>query len=162
VEYDDNSENVWRPDVPTRLLVVDDDAATLLGLTDALQRKLPDVAIQTASSAERALILMALEHFDVILSDVRMPGMDGMAFLKEIKTLCPETIVLLMSGCAPERRAEALRVGAREFLEKPFEIKELVAALRRAMQDAALAKSTSEAHPPSSSPLREAGPYGMI
>jgi|SRR5690348_8574908 len=144
------------------LLVVDDDPATLLGLSDALQRKLPDVAIQTASSAERALILMALEHFDVILSDVRMPGMDGMTFLKEIKALRPETIVLLMSGCAPEIGAEALRLGAREFLEKPFEIKELVAALRRAVQDAALTKSTSEARPPSSSPVHEARPYDVV
>jgi DNA-binding NtrC family response regulator len=132
--------------MPTRLLVVDDDAETLLGLTDALQRHVPEVAIQTASSAERALILMALEHFDVILSDVRMPGMDGVTFLKEIKTLCPETIVLLMSGCEPERHAEALRLGAREFFEKPFEIKKLVAALRHAVQDAALAKALREAN----------------
>jgi DNA-binding NtrC family response regulator len=133
--------------MPTRLLVVDDNDATLLGLTDALQRNFPDIAMHTASSAERALMLMELEHFDIVLSDVRMPGMDGITLLRAIKRLRPETIVLLMSGCEPERRAEALRLGAREFFEKPFEIKQLVAALKRAVEDAAASQSHSQDQP---------------
>ena len=127
----------------TRLLVVDDDAATLLGLAEAVKLRLPDVEIQSASSAERALILMALERFDIILSDVRMPGMDGVTFLKEIKTLCPETTILLMSAAA-DRRDEALRLGAWGFLEKPFTPEELAVILRRAIRDTSLARAVRE------------------
>jgi DNA-binding NtrC family response regulator len=132
--------------VPTRLLVVDDDAATLLGLSDGLQSRLVETHIETASSAERALILMALERFDIILSDVRMPGMDGLSFLKEIKALCPETIVLLMSGCAAERRDEAMQLGAWSFVEKPLVLDDLVASLQRAIRDARLVRDLRESN----------------
>jgi DNA-binding NtrC family response regulator len=136
----------------TRLLVVDDDAATLLGLSEALHPRLSETHIETASSAERALILMALERFDIILSDVRMPGMDGVTFLKEIKALCPETIVLLMSGCATERRDEALRLGAWDFVEKPFVLDSLVASLQRAIRDCQLLRDVRESNKQSVNP----------
>ena len=126
--------------VPTRLLVVDDDAATLLGLSDGLQRRLAETHIETASSAERALILMALERFDIILSDVRMPGMDSVTFLKEIKAVSPETIVLLMTACAADCRDEALRLGAWSFVEKPLALDDLVASLQRAIRDSYLVR----------------------
>jgi CheY-like chemotaxis protein len=116
-----------------RFLLVDDDPATLLALSEALRRRLPDIEIETASSAERALILMAVEQFTVILSDVTMPGMDGVSFLREIKTLCPDTLVVLMSGSATDYREEAIRHGAWSFITKPIEVDELVAALRSAI-----------------------------
>jgi two-component system C4-dicarboxylate transport response regulator DctD len=127
--------------MPTRLLLVDDDAATLLGLGDALERHLSDIEIHRASSAERALILMALDRFDVILTDVRMPGMNGLTFLKEIKARRPETLVVVMTGHADGCREEALRLGAWSFYEKPLDIPDLVASLRRAVNDAALVRA---------------------
>jgi DNA-binding NtrC family response regulator len=116
-----------------RFLIVDDDPATLVALSDALRRRLPDIEIETASSAERALILMAVKQFTLILSDARMPGMDGVSFVSEIKTLCPDTLVLLMSASATDYREQAIRHGAWSFIEKPFEVDELVAALRSAI-----------------------------
>jgi DNA-binding NtrC family response regulator len=125
--------------MPTRVLLVDDDAVTLQGLSELLSRRLPDIEIQGATSAERALILMALERFDIILSDVRMPGMDGLGLLQEIRNLSPETLVILMSGCEVERRDEAIRLGAWSFVEKPFVVEHLVALLGRAIAQCHLA-----------------------
>jgi DNA-binding NtrC family response regulator len=89
---------------------------------------------------------MAVERFDIILSDVRMPGIDGVAFLKEIKTLCPDTLTVLMSGCMADRGDEALRHGAWAFLEKPFEIDDLIALLQRAIRDCTLVRDLRAAN----------------
>jgi two-component system, NtrC family, response regulator AtoC len=134
--------------VRTRLLVVDDDVATLMALSDALRLRLPDMDVETASSAERALILTAAERFDIILSDVRMPGMDGMTLLKEIKALSPDTIVVLMSGCGSHYRDEALRLGAWSFVEKPFDIDTPMTSVRRAIRDSQMIRPPHESHPP--------------
>ena len=106
-----------------RLLIVDDDPATLLGLHDALQTKFPDADIFTAPSAEHALIRMnSSESFDIVLSDIRMPGMNGVVLLREIKARFPACIVFLMTGAQGDFRMEALRLGAAGLLEKPLDI----------------------------------------
>ena len=109
-----------------RLLIVDDDPATLLALHDALQTKFPEAEILTAPSAERALIrINSSEAFDIVLSDIRMPGMNGLVLLREIKARFPECIVFLMTGAEGDLRTEALRLGASGFLEKPLDTQQL-------------------------------------
>jgi DNA-binding NtrC family response regulator len=122
-----------------RLLIVDDDPVTLLGLREGLQFKFPDAVITTAGSAEDALSqLNSSIQVDVVLSDVRMPGMDGMGLLREIKARYPECVVFLMTGHGPELRLEALRLGASAFLDKPLDVQRLGTLLSRAVDQARL------------------------
>jgi two-component system, response regulator YesN len=69
-----------------RLLIVDDDPVTLLGLRDALQTRFPNITIVSADSGEHALRTLRTSRFDVVLSDVRMPGMGGMASVRSKPT----------------------------------------------------------------------------
>ena len=112
---------------------MDDDAVTLFALRDAFQRKFPDANIATAGCGGDALIRLAGSTFDVVLSDVCMPGMDGMVLLHEIKARYPECIVFMMTA-NPLFRMEALRLGAAAFIEKPLDMQRLGTLLLRAME----------------------------
>jgi DNA-binding NtrC family response regulator len=121
-----------------RLLVVDDDVAGLYALAEALRRRLPDVTVDTASSAERTLVLLGAARFDLVLTDFLMPGMDGLGLLRHIKAVQPDCTVFLMTGCDVGVRAEALRLGAAGFLQKPITPSEFVPLLRKALEQPSL------------------------
>jgi two-component system, NtrC family, C4-dicarboxylate transport response regulator DctD len=119
-----------------RILLVDDDAATLLALSDLFRRHLPDVILQTARNAESALALMAPGRFDLIISDVRMPGLTGIDFLRLVKADYPGTVVILFSGYETGVGVQAMQLGAYAFLEKPLIAGELIPLVRSAMEEA--------------------------
>jgi DNA-binding NtrC family response regulator len=119
-----------------RLLVVDDDPATRLALSETLRLHFADIVVETASAADRALILMATGDFDVVVSDIRMPGMSGMDFLKELKALRPETHVILVTGCELSLRYDALDNGAYAFFQKPIRTEQFLPIIRAALDDA--------------------------
>lgn len=101
-----------------RLLVVDDDPA-VVALVEAVLGEEQEVA--SADSAESALDRLDAVEPDVILLDVRLPGMDGIEFLELIRNRGVETPVVLMSSYAGEEtRDRGLARGAREFLSKPL------------------------------------------
>ena len=116
-----------------RLLIVDDDPVTLLGLRDALQLRFPDATISTADSAEDALSLMNTSRFDVVLTDVKMPGIGGMLLLGQIKRRYPECLVIVMTGHDAGLRVEALQEGASAFMEKPLDMNRLRGLLSRVL-----------------------------
>ena len=117
-----------------RLLIVDDDAVTLLGLREGLQLRFADAIIVTAGSAEDALTqLHSSGPFDLVLSDVRMPGMDGLGLLREIKTRFPDCVVFLMTAADENVRMQAFRLGAASFIEKPLDMQRLLGMLSRAL-----------------------------
>lgn len=122
--------------MPLRLLVVDDDPATRLALSETFRLRFADVVVETASAADRALILMATGDFDVVVSDIRMPGMSGMDFLQELKALRPETHVILVTGCDASLRYDALAHGAYAFFQKPIRTEEFLPVVRTALDDA--------------------------
>lgn len=122
------------------LLVVDDDEVLLVAIQDAIRFRLPNVAISTSPSAEEAIRLLTLHHYDVALSDIRMPLMDGYRFLAHIRSVRPTMPVLLMSGHLDGGSdAEAAQVGAFAILHKPLDrdvlIRQLQLALQRASKD---------------------------
>ncbi len=113
-----------------KLLVVEDDAALAAALADSLE--LADYVVTTASDAEQALRLLAEIPFDLVVSDVNMPGMNGFELLSHIKGRRPELPVLLITayGSIP-RAVEAMRLGAADYLVKPFEAATLLDAVAR-------------------------------
>jgi DNA-binding NtrC family response regulator len=127
-----------------RLLVVDDDAATLTALCDALRLNISDAAVSIARSGEDALLVLTTGRFDAVLSDVRMPGRSGMDLLREVKARYPDCPVFLMTGCEGKARPEAMSLGVAQFLEKPIDVKRLAFLLKQATDQAKLLKALRE------------------
>jgi len=116
-----------------RILIVDDDPGTLESLSRAFA--LEGYVAVTAPSAARALERLGEEPVDAVLSDVVMPGMDGLELLTRLRERCPEIPVVLMSGQATlEAAVEATRVGALDFVEKPVGLDRLLLTLRNALR----------------------------
>ena len=92
-------------------------------------------ATETAASAEEALALLGRTTFDLVLSDVRMPGLDGVALLAEIRKRAPETTVVLMTAYATVPQAvEVMRAGAWDYLVKPFSLDQIGLLLTRVLE----------------------------
>ena len=117
------------------ILIVDDDTALLQALPQALHLRIANVRVDTSDSALKALSLIEQHDYDAIVSDIKMPGMDGLALLAKIKELRPETPTLLITGHGEHNLAiQALRGGAYDFIQKPIDRDYFVAALLRAVQ----------------------------
>ncbi len=109
---------------PFRMLIVDDEKRMCAILKTALESE--TLAVTTADSGEAAWAALSVDSFDIILSDIKMPGMSGMDLLRRAKETAPETEVLLMTAYADAKTAvEAMKAGAYDYIIKPFEIDEL-------------------------------------
>src|SRR5579883_2054657 len=118
-----------------RILIVDDDPALLQALPEALQLRMDDLEVDTADSAAAALEQIAQIDYDAIITDIKMPGMDGLELLNKVKELRPETPTLLITGHGEHDLAvQALRGGAYDFIQKPIDRDYFVASLSRAVQ----------------------------
>src|SRR6266849_1582011 len=118
-----------------QILLVDDDVALLQALPQALSLKMDNVQVDTCDSAFEALEQIQEHEYDAIVSDIKMPGMDGLALLAKVQELRPETPTLLITGHGEHDLAlQALRGGAYDFIQKPIDRDYVVAALRRAIQ----------------------------
>ena len=112
------------------VLIVEDDAA----LRDALCAtvELAGFAVESADSGSRALQLVENSDCNLIISDVQMPGMDGLGLLHKLKTNVPDIPVVLMTAYGTiEKAVDAMRAGASDYLVKPFEAEILVKMIRR-------------------------------
>ncbi|RRJ84996.1 sigma-54-dependent transcriptional regulator [Aestuariirhabdus litorea] len=115
-----------------RILVVEDDRDLREALLDTLE--LADYDASAADCAEEAIKRLMLSHFDMVISDVNMPGMDGHDLLAHIKREHPQIPVLLMTAYGSVNRAvDAMKEGAVDYLLKPFEPKALLALLKRVL-----------------------------
>ncbi len=117
------------------ILIVDDDVALLEALPEALRLRMAPITIDTSDTAQAALERIATTDYDAIVSDIKMPGMDGLTLLQHIRQLRPETPTLLITGHGDHDPAiQALRYGAYDFIQKPIDRDYFVASLRRAIQ----------------------------
>jgi DNA-binding NtrC family response regulator len=115
-----------------RVLVVDDKDTMVKLLARVLS---PEFDVTTAADGTRALGVIGSRPFDVVISDIRMPGADGMAVLTETRRVQPDTEVILMTGFATVQAAvEAMKLGAYDYLQKPFEPEEALLLARRAAE----------------------------
>lgn len=120
-----------------RVLMVDDEKSFLKLATDVLLSRQCDVV--SASNAEEALTALESGFFDVVVLDIQMPGVDGLALLKRLSKERPTLQVMMLSGHATlQTVVEAMKLGAFEFLEKPLNVESFFQAIRRAAEKAQL------------------------
>ncbi len=125
------------------VLVVDDESLTLRTINRALSEEGFDVFV--AIDGEKALEVFQEEKPELVLVDIVLPGMDGIEVLREIKRQSPATIVLMMSAYhVVERAVEAMKLGAYDYLVKPFHLADMVSTMKRAAELLALRVRVTE------------------
>ena len=121
-----------------KILVIDDD--------DQIRRLLLDIFKKRydcwdVSSAEEALLILAEESFDLVISDINMGGMSGLELVPHVHSISADSIVLMISGQNNiETAIEALRAGAFDYILKPFDVRHVEAAVERALKQSSLLK----------------------
>ncbi|MEZ4667763.1 MAG: response regulator transcription factor [Anaerolineae bacterium] len=117
------------------VLVVDDEGAIRYSVSKTLQRI--GYQVDEAASGEEALDLIAKREYEVILTDIRMPGVTGVELLKRIKDISADAIVILMTGFASLGTAvESLRLGAHDYLIKPSSSQDIRQSVARGVERA--------------------------
>ena len=118
-----------------RILIVDDDTALLEALPEALRLRMNGIEIDTVETALDALDRIRDTDYDAVVSDIKLPGMDGLALLTEINGVRPGMPTLLITGHGEHDLAvQALRGGAYDFVQKPIDRDYFVRSLERAIQ----------------------------
>jgi response regulator RpfG family c-di-GMP phosphodiesterase len=132
--------------VPPRLLLVDDELEITEILADLLSE---DYICFKAGSAEEALARLQESEFELVISDITMPGMSGLEMIPHVKRISPDTVVVMISGMQTvESAIGALRHGAFDYLMKPFDLRQVEAVVKRALEhhDLIVAKKRYENH----------------
>lgn len=115
-----------------RVLFVDDEPNVLEGLRVLLRKQRARWEMEFANGGEQALAVLGARHFDVVVTDLRMPRVDGLELLKHLRDQHPRTVRVVLSGEAGKERALAAVPFAHQFLAKPCKLAELEAVLARA------------------------------
>jgi DNA-binding response OmpR family regulator len=117
------------------ILIVDDDGAVRYSIGKMLQRA--GYQVSAAASAEQALEMLAQQEFEVVLTDIRMPGLTGVELLSKLKESAPDAIVILMTAYASLGTAvEGLRLGAHDYLIKPISSQDIRHSVARGLERA--------------------------
>jgi DNA-binding NtrC family response regulator len=123
-----------------RVLIVDDEKLMRVSLENQLKKE--GFFVKAMKTAGDALKYVRNEDYDIVVSDLRLPGLDGIEFLKEIKGISQKTIVIIMTAYGTvESAVTAMREGAFDYICKPFSTDELIIKLERALN---YIKATSE------------------
>ncbi len=126
-----------------KILVVDDEDY----MREIVRRALEDVSFQVeeAADGDTALRMIRQYPYDVIITDLRLPGVPGEKILQEALAIFPETIVIIMTGFGNIQTAvDAIRMGAYDYLPKPFQLDELVMRVEKGLQERQLKQENSQ------------------
>jgi len=109
-----------------KLLIVDDEETLTFSLYQTFINAPIDCEVVTASSAEEAMEKLKNNKFNIIITDIAMPGMNGLELLARVKAMYPDTHVIVITAYGSDEREEkAYQLGATKYIEKPFELKDL-------------------------------------
>jgi DNA-binding NtrC family response regulator len=116
-----------------RIMIIDDEK--IVGDMAKMALEKEGYIVETFINAEPALERLRVERFDVVVTDLKMKGIDGMEVLRRVKNLYPETKVIMITAFANlDTAIEALRGDVYDFFPKPVKIKELKASIQRALK----------------------------
>ena len=128
-----NKNASHEPPAPPSVLVVDDQEPIRETMVITLRRE--GYETQAAESGEQALEIISRRHFDLVITDLRLAGMDGIRVLKQVKVKSPDTEVVVITGYGTiEGAVDAIKSGAYDYLTKPFQPEELTLVARRALE----------------------------
>ncbi len=126
-----------------KILVIDDEKPTLSMFQMFL--KVYGFTVYTAENGEQGLKIFQKENPSIVITDIKMPGMDGLEVLKKIKEISPATEVIIITGHGDvDLTIEAMNLSATDFINKPIQKKALDAALKRAEERLSLVESNEE------------------
>jgi DNA-binding NtrC family response regulator len=119
-----------------RLLIIDDDSALLESLAGMLTIRLGRVHVETCSHPGFARSMVRRDGYEIILCDVSMPDIDGLALLPALRDSAPDAAIVMMSAVAnPDVQKNALLNGATAFVTKPFDREMLTVTLQHLLED---------------------------
>jgi len=125
------------------ILIVDDEKDMLILLKRILSEETP-YKLVTESDPRQALERVRQRHFDVVLTDLKMPQMDGIRLLEACKQIRPEISVIILTAYATiENAVEAIQKGAHDYITKPFSLRELLARIKAILRRAPVGKEES-------------------
>jgi DNA-binding response OmpR family regulator len=121
-------------EVPPHILVMEDDLSVAKGLKMVLDEE--GYSVNLAGTGELALEAFKQKRFDLLVADLRLPDIDGMEVIKQVKAEKPETEVIVITGYGTAAKAvEAMKLGVHDFLPKPFTEGQIKTAIDEALQE---------------------------
>src|SRR3989304_4315618 len=124
------------------ILVVDDEKLLRWSLEEGLRQE--GYEVTSTETGEAALSILGESHIDLILLDIKLPGISGMEVLKKVKDLYQELPVIMLTGQGiVETAVEALKTGAYDYITKPFNLDELKLTVRKALENLILKREVS-------------------
>ena len=143
-----------------KILVVDDDDT----IRDTLYELLSEEYLcQTAETAEKAFARLEVDTYDVVLTDISMPGLSGLELLGHIRQKFPNTPVIMISGIGDQDHAQGLiKLGAFDFLLKPFSLDVVEKSVRRAVEYSKRLTQGDEKVPDQDQEKKEASDWKIV
>ena len=122
-----------------RILVVDDEENTRIGLSKLLSQE--GFEVESAANGNDALDLLSQHKINLVISDINMPDMNGLAFLRELSRKFPSTSVIMITAYGGvESYLEAMNLGAYEYLHKPVRLEELRSVMKKIFNGGSVAQ----------------------
>lgn len=119
-----------------RILIVEDEATLAFFLAHSLMSEAEDYEVLTSQDAETAMARMKEKPFDVLISDIVLPRMDGLSLLRQTRKKWPQTKIILMTAYgSPEIKNRASQMGAFAYIEKPFVYDKMRNLVLRALEE---------------------------
>ena len=120
-----------------KILVVDDDQTVLAVIADMIRTMRPDWEAHYVSDSAEALNHLITRHYDLVLSDLHMPNLDGISMIRQAKDHLPHTPIIFLTGYKDRYAEAAWDLGAFAVLDKPIQVELLIETLEAALREAA-------------------------